>query len=125
MQNRAIWRLQSVMRAKFASFYLAFGMENGMFQCMNLHVQMDPAGRVVLPKKVRQRFRLQGGDTLALEIKDDAIQLRPQRLKSRLQRVNGVLVLVSDISLPEGMDLVAESRDERIEQVIQQANKPQ
>lgn len=92
-------------------------MENGIIYGMKLKVQIDPAGRVVLPKKVRERFRLQGGDTLALEIKGDTIQLRPQESRARLERVNGVLVLVDSSPLPEGKDLVAESREERIEQL--------
>ena len=84
---------------------------------MNTNVQMDPAGRVVLPKRIRDRFRLRGGDTLVLEVKGDAIELRPERPKAELRRVNGVLVLVSDMSLPAGMDLVAESREERIDEI--------
>jgi AbrB family looped-hinge helix DNA binding protein len=98
---------------------------NGIYTGMNLHVQMDPAGRVVLPKKVRDRFRLQGGDTLALEIKGDTIQLRPQPTKARLERVNGVLVLVSETPLPEGRDLVAEAREERIDQIARRPNEPE
>jgi AbrB family looped-hinge helix DNA binding protein len=84
---------------------------------MNLNVQMDPAGRVVLPKKIRERFRLRGGDLLALEVKGDAIELRPQQSKTRLRRVNGVLVLVNDLSLTAGMDLVSDSREDRIEDI--------
>ena len=90
---------------------------------MSMNVQMDPAGRVVLPKKVRERFRLQGGDTLTLEVKGDAIQLRPQQSKARLERVNGVLVLVSEISLPEGRDLVCQSREERLEEIVRGATE--
>ncbi len=92
---------------------------------MNLKVQMDQVGRVVLPKKVRERFRLRGGDTLALEIKDDAIELRPQQARARLERANGVLVLVSETPLPEGRDLVAESREERIDQISRRADEPE
>lgn len=84
---------------------------------------MDTAGRVVLPKKVRERFRLQGGDTLALEIKGDAIQLRPEQRGARLERVNGVLVLVSATFIPEGKDLVSELREERIDQVARDASE--
>lgn len=84
---------------------------------MSMNVQMDSAGRVVLPKKVRDRFGLQGGDTLALEIKGDTIELRSQGTGAHLERVNGVLVLVSGVSLREGKDLVAESREERIKQI--------
>jgi AbrB family looped-hinge helix DNA binding protein len=92
---------------------------------MSVNVQMDRAGRVVLPKKVRERFRLQGGDTLALEIKGDAIQLRPEQGGGRLARVNGVLVLVSATSIPEGKDLVNELREERIGQIARDASEPE
>jgi len=88
---------------------------------MSMKVRIDPAGRVVLPKKVRERFRLQGGDTLSLEVKGDAIQLTPQQSKVRLERVNGVLVLVSDIPLPEGRDLISESREERLDETVRGA----
>ena len=96
-------------------------MPNGIFYGMNTKVQIDPAGRVVLPKKIRERFRLQGGDTLVLEVKGDAIELRPQKPTTQLRRVNGVLVLVSDLSLPAQRDLVGESRDERIDELVQGA----
>ena len=92
-------------------------MENGSVSGMSVNVHIDPAGRVVLPKQVRERLRLQGGDTLALEVKGDTIQLRPQETRARLERVNGVLVLVSGTHLAEGKDLVAESREERIDQI--------
>lgn len=90
---------------------------------MNVTVQIDRAGRVVLPKPLRERFRLQGGDTLTLEVKGEAIELRPQKAKVRLERINGVLVLVNDLSLPEGRDLVSESRDERIEEIARNASE--
>jgi len=90
---------------------------------MSINVQMDSAGRVVLPKKVRERFRLRGGDTLVLEVKGDAIRLQPQQARAQLKRVNGVLVVVSDMPLAEGRDLVAESRDERIEELARDATQ--
>jgi AbrB family looped-hinge helix DNA binding protein len=90
---------------------------------MTVTVKIDQAGRVVLPKRLRQRFRLQGGDHLALEVKGDAIQLRPVKPTVRLERINGVLVLVSDMALPEGRDLVFESRDERLDEIAQGASE--
>lgn len=88
---------------------------------MNATVQMDGAGRVVLPKRLRERFRLQGGDSLTLEVKGDAIELRPTRLRVRLKRVNRVLVLASETPLPEGRDFVAEARDERMDEIARGA----
>jgi AbrB family looped-hinge helix DNA binding protein len=86
---------------------------------MTTKVYLDAAGRVVVPKKIRERFRLRGGDTLTLEVKGDAIELRPQQPTAQLRRVNGVLVLVSDMSVPLEGNLVAESRDERIHEILQ------
>lgn len=90
-----------------------------------MNVQIDQAGRVVLPKKLRERFRLQGGDILELEVKGDAIQLRPQQAKFRLERVNGVLVLKGQMSLAEGRDIVSESRDERIGDITRGVSEPE
>jgi AbrB family looped-hinge helix DNA binding protein len=90
---------------------------------MNQTIHIDRSGRVVLPKRLRERFRLQGGDALSLEVKGDAIQLRPQKSRIRLERVNGVLVLVSQTSLPEGRDLLSESRDERISEIARGATQ--
>ena len=83
-----------------------------------MNVQIDQAGRVVLPKKLRERFRLQGGDTLELEVKGDAIQLRPQKAKFKLERVNGILVLAGEMSLAEGRDIVAELREDRLNEIV-------
>ena len=94
---------------------------NGKFDGMNTKVQLDLAGRLVLPKKIRERFRLRGGDTLTLEVRGDAIELRPQKPIAQLQRVNGVLVLVSDMSLSAERDLVAEARDERLDEIARGA----
>ena len=84
---------------------------------------MDQAGRVVLPKKLRERFRLQGGDTLVLQVKGDEIHLKPQKTKVRLERVNRVLVLVGEMPPLEGRDLVSDSRDERIDQIARNASE--
>ncbi len=88
---------------------------------MSTVVQIDQAGRIVLPKKLRERFRLQGGDALTLEVKGDAIELRPQKSKARLERVNGVLVLTTNLHIAEGRDLVSEFRNERIDEIARSA----
>lgn len=81
----------------------------------NASVQIDHAGRIVLPKRLRERFGLRGGDTLAIEAKGDAIELRPATKRGmRLERVNGVLVLTMDVPL-QPRDFTSEAREERIE----------
>lgn len=84
---------------------------------MNSTIQMDQAGRVVLPKQVRERFRLRGGDTLALEIDGEGIHLRPSKATNRLERINGVLVLTTGAPLPEQGDLVEQAREDRLDEI--------
>ena len=98
-----------------AHFSYQMAYRYGKFFTMKATVQMDSAGRLVLPKKIRERLRLHTGDRLILEVSGDTIQLQPQQAKAQLKRVNGVLVLVTETPIPEGRDLVAESRDDRIE----------
>jgi AbrB family looped-hinge helix DNA binding protein len=80
-------------------------------------IQIDRAGRVVLPKAVRDRFRLSGGDMLAIEMKEDAIELRPQKTGIALKKVNGILV-VSGAKFTEDCDFVAADREERIQELL-------
>ena len=44
---------------------------------MTMQVTIDGAGRVVIPKRVRDQFRLEAGDTLELESNGDEMTLRP------------------------------------------------
>jgi AbrB family looped-hinge helix DNA binding protein len=81
-------------------------------------VQIDQAGRMVLPKPLRDRFRLKAGDTLAIGVRGDAIELRPTHAHGQLKRVNGVLVFTGSDALANGEDLVAQSRDERIDDLM-------
>jgi AbrB family looped-hinge helix DNA binding protein len=80
-----------------------------------MNVQIDGAGRIVLPKPVRERFQLEGGDSLALDVKGEVIELKRTRSGGGLKRVNGVLVVGSAEKLPAGRDFAAEEREDRIQ----------
>ena len=60
---------------------------------MNRKVTLDRAGRVVLPKTLRDDLNLAAGDTLDLTVKGDEITLRPRRGVTPLQKERGVWVL--------------------------------
>lgn len=60
---------------------------------MNATLIVDKAGRVVLPKPVRDELRLAPGDSLALETSDDQIVLRPVRGRVGMRRKQGIWVL--------------------------------
>jgi AbrB family looped-hinge helix DNA binding protein len=86
-------------------------------------VQIDQAGRVVLPKPVRDRFGIRSGDRLAIDVRGDAIELRPTQANGELKRVNGVLVFTGAGPLGSGEDFVAQSRDERIASLIREVEE--
>ncbi len=84
-------------------------------------VQIDRTGRVVLPKLVRDRLQLRGGDTLAIAVRRDTIELRPTSATGQLKRVNGVLVFTGPVPFASGEDFVAQARDERIDDLLREA----
>jgi AbrB family looped-hinge helix DNA binding protein len=86
---------------------------------MNATITVDKAGRVVLPKPVRDELQLQAGDSLELEVSGQEITLRSVRAKMRLHREDGMWVFTSDEPLPENlvedtMEAIRRERDEQI-----------
>jgi AbrB family looped-hinge helix DNA binding protein len=59
---------------------------------MSSKVTLDRAGRVVLPKTLRDELHLSPGDTLDLTVKGDEVTLRPRRGATPLQKERGVWV---------------------------------
>jgi AbrB family looped-hinge helix DNA binding protein len=87
---------------------------------MNTTITVDKAGRIVLPKPVRDKLQLQAGDSLELETSGEEITLRPVRAKMRLQRVDGMWVFDTDEPLPENLveDTMGTVLREREEQIL-------
>jgi AbrB family looped-hinge helix DNA binding protein len=54
---------------------------------------LDSAGRIVVPKTLRDELHLSPGDTLDLTVQGDEIILRPRRSATALQKERGVWVL--------------------------------
>lgn len=80
---------------------------------MATKLTLDKAGRVVLPKPLRDRLQLAPGDTLHLESEGERITLRPVRQSVMLKKELGVWVYQgepSDTSIP---DLVDREREDR------------
>ena len=69
---------------------------------MNAKVTLDRAGRVVLPKTLRDAMHLSPGDTLDLTVKGDEVTLRPRRGAAPLQKERGVWVLRTGQGLSAG-----------------------
>jgi AbrB family looped-hinge helix DNA binding protein len=82
---------------------------------MNARLVMDKAGRVVIPKPVRQALQLEPGDALELESGGEQIMLRPARGTGPLRNEHGIWVLHTGEPLPASAtdDLLRQIREER------------
>jgi AbrB family looped-hinge helix DNA binding protein len=68
---------------------------------MNTTITIDKAGRVVLPKPVRDELQLNPGDSLELESSEEGITLRPARGTGRIYKKQGVWVMHGGAPLSE------------------------
>ncbi len=79
-------------------------------------VKIDKAGRIVVPKNVRDRLRLHAGADLAMEETPEGILLKPVRRRPSLIEKNGFLVHRGQAPNSfEWSRLLEDNRDERIE----------
>ena len=70
-------------------------MAETILEChfMRDRVTLDRAGRIVLPKTVRDELQLAPGDSFDLVVHGDNLTLRPRRTSTPLQKERGVWVL--------------------------------
>jgi AbrB family looped-hinge helix DNA binding protein len=59
---------------------------------MKAEVTLDKAGRIVLPKTLRDTLHLVPGDTLDLSVEGEQVTLRPRRTVPPLEKERGVWV---------------------------------
>jgi AbrB family looped-hinge helix DNA binding protein len=78
---------------------------------METTVSLDKAGRIVLPKKVRDELRLLPGESLDLVSDGSQITLRPTQGASRMRKIHGVWVFSS------GAPIAAAETDRVLEEV--------
>lgn len=78
-------------------------------------IQMDKAGRVVLPKSVRDQLGLQAGDQLRVTLQTNGVELSPSKPGPRLEEADGLLVLKGVEWPGDGMDLVSRERQDRLD----------
>lgn len=73
----------------------------------SVKLTLDRAGRVLIPKALRQELHLGPGDALQLESAGDEITLRPVRPQALLKKEHGVWVYQgepSDVSITDLID---------------------
>ena len=76
---------------------------------------LDKAGRIVLPKPVRDELQLAPGDALELESSGEQITLRSLRGNAALQKERGVWVYRTGQKLPASVanDTIRQIREDR------------
>lgn len=78
---------------------------------------IDAAGRVVIPKSIREIAGLRPGTPLEIAYRDGKIEIEPKASKIRLERKGSVLVASTNapkLSLKEVNEWVRKSRDREI-----------
>ena len=85
------------------------------FAIMTAKLTLDKAGRVVIPKKLRDELRMAPGDAFQLESTDEKIVLKPVREEGRMFKKRGMWVFHTGKPLSaEVVDSVVQSiREER------------
>jgi AbrB family looped-hinge helix DNA binding protein len=78
---------------------------------MSTRLTIDKAGRVIIPKPLREKLHLEPGDALELESAGDQITLRPVRGTGPLVKEHGVWVFHT------GQPLPASATDEILKQI--------
>jgi AbrB family looped-hinge helix DNA binding protein len=85
---------------------------------MNTTVTVDKAGRIVIPKQVRDQLRLESGDSIALESDGECVTLRPLHASTPLQKERGVWVFRGSkpLSLEAANRLIRNTPERRADQ---------
>ncbi len=81
---------------------------------MNGKATIDKAGRLVLPKAIRDELRLRPGDELDIRSEADKITLAPVQSTSALVKEQGIWVYRSGTPAVESLsDIIEEDRGNR------------
>jgi AbrB family looped-hinge helix DNA binding protein len=72
---------------------------------------IDGAGRVVIPKPLRDKLGLHAGSTLEVVETPEGVTLKPAERKSSLTRIGRLLVYTGEV--PAGFDVVKAIEDDR------------
>ncbi len=84
---------------------------------MTTKLTLDKAGRVVLPKPLRDELELAAGDVLELESRGEQITLRPVRGNAPLRKERGVWVYRT------GRPLTAATTGETLRQIREERDR--
>jgi AbrB family looped-hinge helix DNA binding protein len=96
-------------------------MAVAMVECraMGTKISIDKAGRVVLPKALREKMHVEAGDDLLVEAEGDRITLRPIRQEALLKKELGVWVYQGESSNKSIPELIEAERERRVRESLE------
>lgn len=65
-----------------------------------MRTTIDKAGRIVVPKAIRDELGFDGGNEVEVSLVDGRIEIEPVTSHVRLERKHGRLVAASDLEMP-------------------------
>ena len=83
-----------------------------------METTLDKFGRVLIPKKLRERLGLKPHDTLVLELENGKLTLLPRRNPPPLRRRGRVLVVESEVC-GELNQALSRVREERLDELLE------
>lgn len=85
---------------------------------MTTKLTLDKAGRVLIPKSLRQEWHLSPGDTLQMESQGGQITLRPVRPKALIKKERGVWVYQGESSHLSVTGVIDREREKRLRELL-------
>ena len=88
---------------------------------MNTIVEIDQAGRIVVPKKFRDALHLRPGTRLRIEHFGEQLVLEPEYSEPKLEMRDGLLVMVSGerMTQDETNALIRQGYEERHQRIME------
>jgi AbrB family looped-hinge helix DNA binding protein len=65
-----------------------------------MRTTIDAAGRIVVPKAIREELSLYGGQELEVTARDGKLEIEVPLTPMRLEERDGVTVAVADVAMP-------------------------
>jgi AbrB family looped-hinge helix DNA binding protein len=88
---------------------------------MNAIVEIDKAGRIVIPKKMRDAMGLRAGTRLRLERSGDLLVMEPPVEESRMEMRDGLWVMVGEnpVTVEDMNQVLRQGYEERQKRIME------
>jgi AbrB family looped-hinge helix DNA binding protein len=84
---------------------------------MTEKVTIDKFGRILIPKKLRERFRLEPNQSLDVQVSDEGMTLRPNS-NGEIVLQNGMYVWTGSTPTESWEEITESLREERVDNIL-------